>query len=477
MLEAVAEKAPLKTEGPAVHLEGSLFSPDFLDFLSEKDCPGQRPEEFGFPRGTSLLEEIARIYQDAKFYWQRFREALERLPEDDPATSLTRDRWVIPFLSLLGYELARNPRAYEIDGETFAISHRAGENEDAPPVHISGARQELGRRAPGGPRLSPHALVQEFLNRTEHLWGIVTNGLVLRVLRKSPAVRRQAYLEFDLQTLFEADRFEDFVILFRLLHRSRLPKGVDDAPECLLEQYHRQSVDLGNRARDRLRDGVLEALKILGNGLLAHPKNERLREKVRTGELPPAKFYQELLRLVYRFLFLLTAEERGILGGNELYRRGYSLSRLRRLADNPRFFNEHSDLWLSLRVVWHVLRDPSPKAEGKPLASLLDLPVLNGELFTLNPLEEDTFLENRVLLQAVQHLSYFYDPESRVRRRVNYAFLDVEELGSVYESLLEFQPAIRLEQEPPEFDLLEGTERKSTGSYYTTRPTSSCRNS
>ena len=467
MLEAVAEKAPLKTEGPAVHLEGSLFSPDFLDFLSEKDCPGQRPEDFGFPRGTSLLEEIARIYQDAKFYWQRFREALERLPEDDPATSLTRDRWVIPFLSLLGYELARNPRAYEIDGETFAISHRAGENEDAPPVHIAGARQELGRRAPGGPRLSPHALVQEFLNRTEHLWGIVTNGLVLRVLRKSPAVRRQAYLEFDLQTLFEADRFEDFVILFRLLHRSRLPKGVDDAPECLLEQYHRQSVDLGNRARDRLRDGVLEALKILGNGLLAHPKNERLREKVRTGELPPAKFYQELLRLVYRFLFLLTAEERGILGGNELYRRGYSLTRLRRLADNPRFFNEHSDLWLSLRVVWHVLRDPSPKAEGKPLASLLDLPVLNGELFTLNPLEEDTFLENRVLLQAVQHLSYFYDPESRVRRRVNYAFLDVEELGSVYESLLEFQPAIRLEQEPPEFDLLEGTERKSTGSYYT----------
>jgi len=60
---------------------------------------------------------------------------------------------------------------------------------------------------PADPASSPHALVQEFLNRTEHLWGIVTNGLVLRVLRKSPAVRRQAYLEFDLQTLFEADRF------------------------------------------------------------------------------------------------------------------------------------------------------------------------------------------------------------------------------------------------------------------------------
>jgi hypothetical protein len=320
MLQAVAEKVRPKVEGPAIHLEGSLLSPDFLDFLSDKDCPGQRPEDFGFPKGASLLEEIARVYQDAEFYWQKFREALERLPQEESATPLTRDRWMIPFLSLLGYELSRNPRAYEIDGETFAISHRAGENEDAPPVHIAGAHQELGRRAQGGPRLSPHALVQEFLNRSEHTWGIVTNGLKLRLLRKSPAVRRQAYLEFDLQTIFEADRFDDFVILFRLLHRSRLPRGLDDASECWLEQYHRQSVELGNRARDRLRDGVLEALKILGNGLLAHPKNEALRDKIRAGnELSPEEFYRQLLLLVYRFLFLFTAEERGILGGNEIY--------------------------------------------------------------------------------------------------------------------------------------------------------------
>jgi len=390
MLEAVGEQVRPKAEGPAIRLEGSLFSPDFLEFLSNKECPGQRPEDFGLERGTSLLEEIAAVYQDAKVYWQRFREALERLPEHDSATSLTRDRWMIPFFSLLGYELFRNPRAYEVDGETFAISHRAGGNEDAPPIHIAGAHQELGRRDPGGPRLSPHALVQEFLNRSEHLWGLVTNGLILRVLRKSAAVRRQAYLEFDLQTIFEADRFEDFVILYRLLHRSRLPKGLDDAPECWLEKYHRQSVDLGNRARDRLRDGVLEALKILGNGLLSHPKNEALREKIRQGQFTPTQFYEELLRLVYRFLFLFTTEERGILGGNDLYRQSYSLSRLRRLADEPRAYSEHSDLWLSLRVLWHLLRDHSPKTEGKPLASLLDLPVLDGDLFAPMVLEELT---------------------------------------------------------------------------------------
>lgn len=61
---------------------------------------------------------------------------------------MTRDAWVIPFLGLLGYELRYNPRAYKVDKLTFAISHRAGEAEDAPPVHIVGIRQELGRLSP-----------------------------------------------------------------------------------------------------------------------------------------------------------------------------------------------------------------------------------------------------------------------------------------------------------------------------------------
>ncbi|MCX7844511.1 MAG: N-6 DNA methylase, partial [Candidatus Bipolaricaulota bacterium] len=467
MPEAVAERANVRSPGPVIRLEGGLFSPDFLDRLSEKDAPGQKPEDFGLPKGESLLEHIAEVYQDARVYWQRFREALERLSPEDRATSLTRDRWVIPFLSLLGYELERNPTAWVVGGETFAISHRAGAGEDAPPVHIAGARQELGRRDPAGPRLSPHALLQEYLNRTDHLWGLVTNGLVLRVLRKTPAVRHQAYLEFDLAALFEADRFEDFVVLFRLLHRSRLPRGIADAPTCWLEYYHRQSVELGNRARDRLRDGVVEALKALGNGFLSHPKNEELRRKVRQGQLPPAQFYQQLLRLVYRFLFLFTAEERGILGGNEVYRRSYSLSRLRRLADDPRAYSDHHDLWLSLRVLWHVLRDPGAKQDGKPLAALLGLPVLDGDLFSYEGLAdlEESLLTNRALLQAIRHLSYFHDPEARALRRVNYAFLDVEELGSVYESLLDFRPLIL--DDPPRFELGEGTERKSTGSYYT----------
>ena len=80
---------------------------------------------------------------------------------------------------------------------------------------------------------------------------------------------------------------------------------------------------------------------------------------------------------------------------------------------------------------------------------------------------DDGLITNRDLLGALWHLVY-YQERAAPPRRVNYAALDVEELGSVYESLLEFHPAVDLDGAGrPAFDLIKGSERKSTGSYYT----------
>ncbi len=136
--------------------------------------------------------------------------------------------------------------------------------------------------------------------------------------------------------------------------------------------------------------------------------------------------------------------------------------------DNPYAYTEHVDLWLSLRVLWHLLREetPIPQAGNRPPAALLDLPVLNGDLFRKLDLE-DLEVPNRDLLQAFRHLLYYYDEAAKTERRVNYAALDVEELGSVYESLLDLQPVLREAGGRVRFDFVQGTERKSTGSYYT----------
>ncbi len=459
--EGLVRPAPTPPKLSGVQLEGGLLGPDLLERLASGDLPGQRPKDFGLSPDRSLLDEIAEVYREARDRWRIFRRRLERLPADDGATSLTREGWVLPFLGLLGYELHYNRTDYEVGGVRYAISHRAGPREDAPPVHIVGVRRELGRVDPNArPRLSPHALLQEFLNRSGHLWGLVTNGRTLRLLRDSTYVRRQAYVEFDLELILEAEadaRFGDFVVLYRLLHRSRLPQGIEDAPQCWLEVYHKQAVEQGERARNRLRDSVEKSLKLLGTGFL---------QANGTDDNPwnpdPSELYEQLLRLVYRILFLLVAEERGLLEGTDLYRQHYSVSRLRRLLDHRGAYTDHQDLWHSLRLLFYLLRDPSPHAQGQPLASLLGLSVLNGGLFEPIALEERTLL-NRHLLQAFYHLVYVWDEEANIYRRVNYAALDVEELGSVYESLLDHQPLIQNRT----FEFAAGMERKSTGSYYT----------
>jgi len=459
---------------PAVRIEGGLFAPDLVDQLLAEELPGQKPRDFGLDGRRGLTDEIAAVFADAQALWRVFQHRLERLPELDLGTTVTRDAWVVPFLGLLGYELRYNRRAYVVGGLTFAISHRAGEPEDGPPVHIVGVRQELGRLAPSGrPRLAPHSLVQEFLNRTEALWGLVTNGKVLRLLRDSTYIRRQCYVEFDLGAIFEQHLFQDFAVLYRLLHRTRLPQTGADAHQCLLEQYYQHSVEQGGRVRDLLRDGVEECIKRLANGFLAHPKNDELRRRVRADandpdRLAPEELYRQLLRLVYRFLFLFVSEDRGLISQNSIYLEHYSVSRLRRLVDTRAAYTEHDDLWHSLRVLWKLLSDDTPVQQigGKPLAALLDLPVLNGELF--EPLLLDTCLiTNRDLLGALWYLVNYQETPSSPPRRVNYAALDVEELGSVYESLLDHYPQIDTSGTLPRFDLVFGSERKSTGSYYT----------
>jgi hypothetical protein len=490
---------------PSIRIEGGLLGPELLDQVIAADVPGQKPADFGLEPKRNLTDEIAAAFADSRALWGVFQNRLARLPEDDPATTVTRDQWVIPFLGLLGYELRYNQRALEVDGLTFAVSHGAGfsgkdtERGDAetrrkapvsasprlevsassefPPIHVVGARQELGRVPPSGrPRLAPHSLVQEYLNRTEHVWGIVTNGLTLRLLRDSTLVRRQAYVEFDLQAILEEQRFHDFAALYRLLHRTRLPRGMTDATECLLEKYHAQTIEQGGRVREHLRDGVEECLKLLGNGFLSHPDNEALRaslspsEGERVGErgptrsqvlprLTPQQFYRQLFRLVYRFLFLLVSEDRGLISPNPVYRDHYGIARLRRMLDVQAAWTDHPDLWLSLRTLFHLFQDDK-------LSAVLTLAPLNGELFATQTLDGCT-LSNHDLLHAFWHLAYYQERATAPPRRVNYAALDVEELGSVYESLLEFHPDITFHESRFTFDLIFGSERKTTGSFYT----------
>ena len=161
----------------------------------------------------------------------------------------------------------------------------------------------------GAAAASPHGLVQEFLNRSEpHLWGMVSNGRVLRLLCDNVSLTRQAYVEFDLAAMFEGESFADFALLWLCCHRTRFE---GDIPQrCVLERWCKQAAAAGMRARDKLRAGVERAIVCLGDGVLAHPANAALRARLSSGDLRPDGLQRQLLRIVYRMLFLLVTESR-----------------------------------------------------------------------------------------------------------------------------------------------------------------------
>jgi hypothetical protein len=143
---------------------------------------------------------------------------------------------------------------------------------------------------------------------------------------------------FDLEAIFKGNLYSEFVLFWRLIHATRLPRDAGDAHECWLEQYYQQGTEQGGRVRERLRDGVQEALQMLGSGFLAHPESEGLHKKFQSGGLSNTKYYRELLRLIYRLLFLMVAEERRLLfvpdakiaERQNVYDRWYSVERLRK---------------------------------------------------------------------------------------------------------------------------------------------------
>src|SRR3989338_8335093 len=431
---------------PSIRIEGAILSPDILDHLD--DAAGQRPADFGLDTGNKVKDEIARAWADAQDYWRIFQRKLETLRPDSPATTETRQQWVTPLLGLLGYQLEYQAKGVELNGKTYAISHRVT-NRGNTPIHIVGARETAGldrkpeRTHIGAPRMSAHALVQEYLNLHDELYGIVTNGRVLRLLRDSSRLIKLSYLEFDLDRIFGDGLFADFAILYRLLHVSRLPANAEAAAESLIERYHQDSLDSGARIREGLSKAVEQAIRDFANGFLVHPANDELRQSIADGKLKPETYYQHLLRLIYRLLFLLVIEERDLVFPSsassqqrDIYRRYYSLERLRLLSEKRHLADKrHHDLWLAMLATFRLFEAHGP-------GDKLGLAPLAGDLFSpaaIGPLASAT-LGNDVLLGCLRALGLYQHPDNGQTIRVNYAALNVEEFGSVYEGLLEYQP-------------------------------------
>ena len=344
-------------------------------------------------------------------------------------------------------------------------------------------------------RRSPYMLAQEALNASDaSLWAIVSNGVKLRILRDNPSLTRPAYVEVDLEAIFSEELYADFTAFWLLAHASRFGKldwrdqSATEPTDCPWERWRSAGQQTGVTVRMNLRYQVADALRSLGTGFLSHPANGALRARLQDPDSSSSArqaLFEELLRLVYRFIFLATVEDRtdpstgrsliftpeADEAQQQRYWAGYSLSWLRERAVRRSAHDRHSDLWQALTITFDGL------ATGQPA---LGLPALGG-LFAREltpgqaPLLDGAQIDNRHLLAAVFQLGYFRQATGLTR--VNYRDMGAEELGSVYESLLELVPDLQHLSQPHAARLAfvgdddeasnKGNARKLTGSYYT----------
>ena len=452
-----------------IRIEGSILSSDILDKLEQGELGGQRPEDFNFESRIKVKDEIARAWADAHDLWRIFSRQRERLGDKGTGTSETRKYWILPLLGILGYD-AEVSRAEEINGKSYAISHRVAKL-DGFPIHIMGFNDSLDKkREDSGPRMSPHALVQEYLNITEHLYAVVTNGIYLRLLRDSSRLVKLSFIEFDLQSMMEEEHFADFAIMYRLLHASRMPVRQDGGAESLIEKYHQDALDSGSRIREGLSEAVENSIKSLAEGFLNHQANNELREAIESGSLSHFKFYQYHLRLIYRLLFLMVIEERNLIYPPNadqrkvrIYYDYYSIGHLRRHCEKVHLLERgNSDLWIAMKNTFRIF-------EKEYYGQQLDIKPLGGELFSPNAIGmlNNSNLDNSVLLECLKNLTVFTNKNNNQKMRVNYASLNVEEFGSVYEGLLEYDPLVEKQNSHWRFLFISGEGRSASGSHYT----------
>ena len=327
---------------------------------------------------------------------------------------------------------------------------------------------------------NPNYQIDSYLRSADKDWGILTNGRQWRLYHRQTSYRLDSFYEVDLAALLtengDLDAFRYFYCFFR--HDAFIP---DTSGTSFLDLVLTESQQYTVAVSDDLKNRVYDALRLLIGGFLGFQRNRFDRAN------PPLEEIQtNCLILLYRILFVLYAESRGLLPvENPDYAAGYSLAALAETVHETvdrgdLIIPTMSDYWARLRGLFALINDGWDDL----------IPQYNGGLFNpeYHPFLEDNELGNKVLAQVIELLTRTKEDE-----RITYRDLDVRHLGDIYEGLLEYQPKIASEDlvivskkgnetvapkksspkheiaysEGEVYLLTDNDERKATGSYYT----------
>jgi len=445
-----------------IRTSGGLFTENILLRLRDN------PYQFEIGKISSFIksdtENERRKFKDkqkAVFEWciQKWDEISPKI-EDWTLNDLI-EKWLIPFFTQFDYKIENfilNEENIDDDSplKNFKINFQSKDHKN-PFFHFVNINEDFNSKIDYNPQnKSHHDVCQQFINiNPEIKWLFLSNGRFIRLLTKYYHSYSKGFLEFDLENIFANRDLKEFYVLYSIIHKSRFT--LDSKKSFLIDIFHQQSIKEGIKIGDALRDNVHAAIELLGNGLIQ--RNINFLKKLHSHEVELQDFYAELLRIIYRIIFILYAEQREMLpGAGTLYFEQFSLSSIRMLAEKPIKLDNNTDLWNKLFITFNLVKDGN---------EFLEIPAYNGSLFKNDNLstilENNLTIPNDILLRVIKLLTTTKD--KKLLQRINFLEISEEEIGSIYESLLDFKPYLT---SGSQFQLIyQTTERKSTGSYYT----------
>lgn len=257
-----------------------------------------------------------------------------------------------------------------------------------------------------------------------------------------------AYLAFDLEELFSEASISanrNYYALFYLLASKEVLAG--DAQIVLMDKIAEEAFKNTYEVTKDLKNGVIKAVELLANEALFYKRDVLHEEFDETDESFAGSVKDDCLTMIYRLLFIFYAEARPEIGilpmDDPAYAKGYSLDILRDLEQTPLRSQQSQNSYFfhdSLLTLFELIRDGHNASLGTSHISFsvkkIDSPLFNDN--NLTQLKGVKF-RNKIWQEIICSLSLSEEKNRQSRGRISYANLGVNQLGSVYESLLAYR--------------------------------------
>ena len=275
---------------------------------------------------------------------------------------------------------------------------------------------------------SPSLQMERYLWFTEVKWGILTNGRLWRIYERGTSNKLDIYYEVDLINILENYDLEAFKYFHLFFRKEAFPD--------FLDKVYEESIDYAKAVGEDLKSNVYKAIRILANGFLETPGNNLSIDNLQ-------EIHDNSLIFLYRLLFILYAESRGLLPlQKSIYRESYSIYSIKKVIAKKKDRNEsipilQKSYWGKIKVLFELINSGSESYDISK--DEFFVPPYNGGLF--NP-DKNTFLEKNEIsdyftANVIDLLSRSTIKNEVGKAFVDYSSLDIRHLGSIYEGLLE----------------------------------------